>query len=189
MKASLVPALIVGAFLGGAPLCAQSVIFSFNETLNNAATYSDTQSGITISLSNPNSNNGRFAADSDGNLLTSDSSQGPTSFQMSFSQAVQITDYSIGFVIDGTTGSFSLARTGLSSTGNDLSQAGSFPISGIFTAAANQVITLTSDPTGSPGWSQIKSFTVTPVPEPAETMAVVAAACGVAGLLIRRRSR
>lgn len=185
MKIAMRVPLVVCTILSCSTLYAQ-VVFTFGPSLNDQATYSDTVSGITISLSSPNSNNGHFAADSDGNLLTSDPDLGPNSFQISFNHAVQITGYSIGATIDPTTGTFSLSRTGLSSTGNDLSQTGSFSINGTFTAAANQTITLTSDPAGDPGWSQIKSFTVTAIPEPAETTAAIAAVCGVAGLILRR---
>ncbi|HTI69109.1 MAG TPA: hypothetical protein VMF06_04050 [Candidatus Limnocylindria bacterium] len=181
--------LILLGSLAASATCLQAadVVFTFDESADLQPTFSETVSGITLTLSNPNSNNGKFAADSEGLLLTSDPSQGPTSFQMSFSSAVQVVGYSLGFVLDGTTGTFSLDRTGATSSGNDLSSAGDFSINGTFTAAGGQTITLTSNPTGGPGWSQIKSFTVTPVPEPADFAIVGAALCGAAAFIVRNR--
>ena len=169
---------------------AADIIFTFdgsNGNPNGQTTFSETVSGVTLTISNADSSGGLFAADSDGLVLSSDNTLGPTSFQMSFSSAVQVTAYSIGAIIDPTTGTFTLSRTGGSSSGNALSPVGSYPINGTFTATANQTITLTSNPSGSPGWSQIKTFTVSEVPEPVETAAVVTALCGVAALIIRQR--
>lgn len=165
------------------------VTFTFDESANLQSTLSQTVSGLTFSASNPNSSNGKFAADSDGLLVTDNPGSGPSSFQFSFSAPVQMVSYSIGFVLDGTSGSFTLSRPGQSSTGNGLASGGSFSINGTFTPSANQTINLTSSLSGSPGWSQIKTFTVNTVPEPAEGMALAGIACGIGAWLLRARRR
>jgi hypothetical protein len=165
------------------------VTFNFDESLNIVTTYSTTVGGVTLTLENPNSTSGKFAADSDGLLLTNDPGSGPDSFQFKFSTAVTVVSYEIGFVLNPTAGSFTLSRTGASTTGNDLSSAGSHPINGVFTSGADQTITLTSNPTGTPGWSQLKSFTVnTAVPEPTEAVAVAGGACLMGAWILRSKS-
>ena len=178
-------AIITAALWAGSAQAA-TIVFTFGDSLNLQSTYSETVSGVTLTLANPNSNNGKLAADSDGFLITNDGSQGPSSLTMTFDAAVTITGYSIGFVLDGTSGGFDLNRTGASSTGNDLSTGGGHSINGTFTVAAGQTVTLTSSLSGSPGWSQMNSLTVTQVPEPGEAAVFAAGVCGAAALIRRR---
>ncbi len=169
------------------PLASHALVFEFGNSVNTETSWSTTVSGITLSLSGANSNSGAFTSDGNGIVLSDDLDLGMNQFQMSFNAPVRIDSYTIGLVLDPTTGSFSLSRIGASSTGNDLSSAGTYSLAGNFTAGANQIITFSSDPTGIPAWSQLQAFTVTPVPEPAETTAVVAAACGLLALWRRNR--
>lgn len=182
MKSVALPLLLLAL-----PFASHALVFEFGNSVNAASTWSTTVSGITLSLGNPDSNGGSFVSDENGIVISNDPDLGVTQFEMSFNAPVRIVSYTIGFVLEPTGGDFSLSRAGASSTGNGLSAVGTYSLAGDFTAGANQIITFSSDPTGTLPWSQLQAFTVTPVPEPAGTVSVVAAACGLLALWRRNR--
>ena len=169
-------------------LAAQASVidFDFNAEANGQSTFSETRSGVTITLSDPSPVN--FSADTAGPGLYFDGNgvAGPNAFTMSFSSAVQFTGYTVSF---NDAGSFSLSRTGASSTGNAFDTVGFHSLNGTFTAAANEPILFTSTG-GTTNGFQFSHFFVdasAPVPEPGETAAATAILCGATALALRQR--
>jgi hypothetical protein len=127
---------------------AQAAVFTFGTGDNNQSTITKTVDGITLTLSN-NQTRGSFAADSDGVVvLAGDSFLGATttSFNLTFSSAVQLTSYTIGYIesLDGDE-SFTLSNGSSSSVENSPFSTGLRNFSNQFTVAAGQTVSFTGN--------------------------------------------
>jgi hypothetical protein len=152
---------------------AQAVTFTFGSGDNGLSTIVKTVDGITLTVSN-NQTRGSFFADSDGiSVLAGGNFVGTTttSFDLTFSSAVELTSYTIGFILglDGDE-SFTLSDGSSSSVENSPFTTGLRNFSNQFTVAAGQTVSFT----GNFGlndfdliqWSAIE---VTPVDDPVTT--------------------
>ena len=150
---------------------AQAAVFTFNGGDNALSSITKTVDGITLTISN-NQPRGSFFADGDGvAVLGGPSSPGQvtTSFNLTFSSAVQLTSYNIGF-IEGLEGdeSFTLSNGSSSSVETSPFSTGSRNFNNQFTVAAGQTVSFsvifgTGDINDLIQWSELK---VTPASNP-----------------------
>ncbi|TRT83885.1 MAG: hypothetical protein EWV63_16510 [Microcystis aeruginosa Ma_OC_H_19870700_S124] len=147
---------------------AQAAVFTFGAGDNGLSSITKTVDGITLTISN-NQPRGSFFADGDGVVvLAGDSFLGATttSFNLTFSSAVQLTSYTIGYIesLDGDE-SFTLSNGSSSSVENSPFSTGLRNFSNQFTVAAGQTVSF-SVIFGTDGtndliqWSELK---VTPL--------------------------
>ena len=143
--------------------------FTFGDDDDFSSPIVQTVDGITITLSNPNSNNGFFQADSDGIFLSPTDFGSLTSFDISFDSTIEFDSYEIGFINGGTVGTFTLSNpNGADSTGNPLNPVGVSSFNDPFILSAGQIATLTATFTNG-DLSQIRTITVNPVQDPQPT--------------------
>ena len=162
---------IIGLSLSSQTAQAIDITYSFDGGDNGLSTITktDSGSGVTLTASNPNANGGNFSADNNGLALGTVNTfgNGISEFSLSFSQAVTLNSYVIGYLGDGGVVSFSLSA----STDNPLRPTGTYSFNNPFTLTANQNYTLSAPLPGS-GVSQISSITVDATPVPWETDAL-----------------
>jgi hypothetical protein len=172
-----------------APSQAEAAVFSFNGSDNGLPTITKTVDGITLTLSNP-SPSSTFRADADGlAVLSQGNFTNISSFQLSFSSAVQLLGYNVGY-IETLDGNESLTLTDGSSTSveNSPFTTGARNFSNQFTVAANQPITVTGtgvDLNDIIQWSSLEvAAAPVSVPEPSGLIGL-----GVMGLGLLRFKR
>lgn len=152
---------------------AQAAVFTFGAGDNGLSSITKTVDGITLTISN-NQPRGSFFADGDGvAVLGGPSSPGQTtSFNLTFSSAVQLTSYTIGYIesLDGDE-SFTLSNGSSSSVENSPFSTGLRNFSNQFTVAAGQTVSFTGNlGTNLEDLIQWSALEVTPVsPPPATT--------------------
>ncbi|TRT76872.1 MAG: PEP-CTERM sorting domain-containing protein [Microcystis sp. M_OC_Ca_00000000_S217Cul] len=153
---------------------AQAAVFTFGAGDNNQSTITKTVDGITLTLSN-NQTLGYFHADGDGvSVLVGGAFLGATttSFNLTFSSAVQLTSYTIGYIdqLEGDE-SFTLSNGSSSSVETSPFSAGLRNFSNQFTVAAGQTVSFTGNlGTNLEDLIQWSALEVTPVsPPPATT--------------------
>jgi hypothetical protein len=170
-------ALLAAVTIPIAAASAQTTTTFVIDGTEGATTYSVSDNGITMTLSDPAQFDGVFAFgldSADGNAgmgelnLSAPDNAFVTAFDLSFSGDVKVVSYVIG-VQDGTAGgTFSLSLGGVAtSTGNTLA-VGSNDIEGTYTIGAGEVGTF--DTNGSipeEGFPSLESITVEVIPEPA----------------------
>jgi hypothetical protein len=148
-------------------------------------TKTDSGSGVTLTASNPNANGGNFQVDNNGLALGTVNTfgNGISQFDLSFSQAVTLNSYVVGYLGDGGVVDFSLST----STDNPLRPTGTYTFNNPFTLTANQNYTLSAPLPGS-GVSQISSITVdaTAVPWETDALSVIGSTVLFAGGLWAR---
>ena len=166
-KSAMAGMTLIGLSLLSQPVQAINITYSFDSGDDGLSTITktDSGSGVTLTASNPNANGGNFQVDNNG--LALGTSNGISEFSLSFSQAVTLNSYVIGYLGDGGVVSFSLSA----STDNPLRPTGTYSFNNPFTLTANQNYTL-SAPLPSGGVSQISSITVDATPVPWETDAL-----------------
>ena len=141
-------------------------------------------SGITLTLFNPLTESGlttRFLSDPDGLGIGNDPPD-LQDFNFSFDAPVTIISYEIGFINNGTVGTFDLLGPNGNSTGNPLNPVGTFPINGSFTLLAGQTGTFdTTSLSGPVPLSQILRITVHAVPVPSAMLLMGTGLFGLVG--------
>ncbi len=174
-----------------APSGAEAAVFSFNSSDNGLSTITKTVDGITLTVSNP-SLDSNFIANTQGLFVLINSIGGNiNSFQLSFSSAVQLIGYNVGYIQD-LDGNESLTLTAGSSTSveNSSFTTGARNFSNQFTVAANQPITVTGEGVDFLDVIQWSSLEVAPaaapvsVPEPSGLVGL-----GIMGLGLLRFKR
>lgn len=166
--------ILIGLSLLSQPAQAINIKYSFDSGDDGLSTITktDSGSGITFTASNPNANGGNFKADNYGLALGTVNTlgNGITEFSLSFSQAVSLNSYVIGYVESGGIYPFSLAT----STDNPINVVGTYNFNNPFTLTANQNYTLSTSRSLSlsRGLSQISSITVDATAVPWETDAL-----------------
>jgi hypothetical protein len=179
-------------FLTSSGLQAGIITFTFDGFDNGKKVISKTDSGVTLTLSNPV--DGPFYADPDGiglglsNIILFD--RDITNFDLEITGGVgRLIGYSVGYSFDAPLAYFSMSGGSGSST-NGLGSTGSLTANGDWRLAPGQIGTLSADNFYSGGFAQIKSLTfdvspaVAAVPEPS-TLGAIAA--GLAAVVARRR--
>jgi hypothetical protein len=158
---------LIGLSLLSQPVQAINITYSFDSGDDGLSTITktDSGSGVTLTASNPNANGGNFQVDNNG--LALGTSNGISEFSLSFSQAVTLNSYVVGYVRNGGTSPFSLST----STNNPLGSEGNYNFNNPFTLTANQNYILSAPLPGS-GVSQISSITVDATAVPWETDAL-----------------
>jgi hypothetical protein len=162
---------LIGLSLLSQPVQAINITYSFDSGDDGLSTITKTDSGlgITLTASNPNANGGKFQVDNNGLALgtVNTLANGISEFSLSFSQAVTLNSYVIGYVEFGGMGPLSLST----SIDNPINVVGTYNFNNPFTLRANQNYTLSAAPQSS-GLSQISSITVDATPVPWETDAL-----------------
>ena len=162
----------MGLNLLSQPAQAINITFSFDGGDDGLSTITktDSASGVTLTASNPDANGGDFRADNYGLALGTVNTfgNGIRQFDLSFSQAVTLNSYVIGYVEFCGMGPLSLST----SIDNPINVVGTYNFNNPFTLlTANQNYTLSAAPQSS-GLSQISSITVDATAVPWETDAL-----------------
>ncbi|HTI71751.1 MAG TPA: hypothetical protein VMF06_17380 [Candidatus Limnocylindria bacterium] len=173
----------------GAALATQAatVVFTFGVDDNGTTSNTYTSGGVTLTFSDADS--GSFVSDSDGLWMAKSGGPVPSSWNLSFDTAVSVVSYEIGYATDAAAGTFTLSTSGSTSTGNTLAPAGTYSINGAFSIPANQSGTLTSFVSLDGEWAQLKTLTVTTVPEAGSSVLAAGSLCLVAWVGLRSGAR
>jgi hypothetical protein len=179
-------------FLTSSTLQGGVITFTYSNSDNGKSVISKTESGVTLTLSNPQS--GVFKADLDGIGVGLAGGFIGTNDNLSFELAITggvglLTGYSVGYVQNGSQAFFDMSGGSNISVGNPFSSAGAFTANGNWTLAPGVSGYFNAYNFGVSGLAQLKSLTfdVTPataVPEPSTLGAFLV---GLGAVVARRR--
>lgn len=174
---------LVALAAASAPLRAIDITFDFTSQTSPVSSFTLTNSGYSLTLSNPD--RGSFQS-LGGNGLWLGQGAAPTAFDMQVSGGPLVfKNYEVGSAFAGGISPFDLSGGTGTSTGNSLASAGVFNYNGSYSINTSQTVRLTSGDIGIQA-SYLKSMTFSTVPEPS-TYALGAIATGVITYLARRR--
>jgi hypothetical protein len=167
---------------GSGSLRAVDITFDFTGQTSPVSSFTLSNSGFDLTLSNPNV--GSFQSIAGNGLWMGQA--GPESFNIQVAGGTLFfKNYTVGSVFAGGIQPFDLTGGTGTSTGNSLSTAGVLNYNGSYSINTSQTVTLTSGEINVQA-SYLKAMTFSTVPEPS-TYALAAIATGVMGVLARRR--
>lgn len=175
-NAVLLSTALVSVFTTTAP--ANAIIFNFTPADDDLSSIVKTVDGITLTLSNPSPNT-TFKVDSDGLATLGEGGFASiSSFQMSFSSAVKLTSYTVGFVGLQNDGNESITLSDGTSTSIETSPfvSGTRIFNNQFTVGANQTIDVSTSGIEFNDliqWSSIEVTSATPVPLETDALPIV----------------
>lgn len=191
-NAVLLSTALVSVFTTTAP--ANAIIFNFTPADNGLSSIVKTVDGITLTLSNPSPAT-TFRADNDGlAILSQGSFTNISSFQMSFSSAVELTSYTVGYVNSSVNGNESITFFDGTSTSTETSPfvLGTRNFNNQFTVGANQTIDVSTSGVECCDLIQLSSIEVTsatPVPLETDALPIVISGLFTGGGVWFKRKR
>ena len=177
---------MAGALLVGAMgLNAQTVTFNFDASANGLTSFQETVGGITITIQQ---NGLPIVADTNGVRVGNNAAVSPDEFDFAFSSAVNVVGYGVGAVNFAGPGKWGPKDTGGVIPAFDATPVGSYNLGSPINLPASSQAQVFSALSGPNDWFELKSLTITAVPESSEIGTVAAGVCTVVALL-RRRTR
>jgi hypothetical protein len=191
MKKLLLSALAVVLFSASTVANAAVITYTFDGSIDGQTTYSDTQGGVTLTISDL-SPTAAIVADSDGICLAGASGfcDDLNSLNISFSSAVQLVSYQVGFLSTGNEALNLLFTQGANqSLETNFVDEAITSFSNQFIALAGQAISVNASNFGGVGSLQFRQLTIDtsvavdpePVPVPATIALFFLALAGVFG--------
>lgn len=185
VKHALIPLAVVLTMTNSSLVQATDIVFDLTGQTSPVTSFSLTNSGYTLTFSNPNIGNFQALG---GNGIEFGGGIFPTVFNIQVSGgSLMFKNYEVGAIFFGGLNPFTLTGGTGTSTGNLLDSTGVKAFNGPYSISTTQTVVFTTSQTATSfANAQIKNMTFSTVPEPS-TYALGAIATGVMAAVARRR--